>query len=142
MNRVLSLSAKRHTDADGPTWDQLSRHQLILLSRGSSARSQFDRALLEHNPSAQLPQPRYDVTHIITAAAMARRGLGVAALPRLALPELKMTGLKARLIDSPGARRAIGLVHRRDRLLNPASQRFVDQVLACVPAVEAQLLPL
>lgn len=127
---------------DRLTWDELSGHELILLSRGSSARSQFDRALLERNPSAQLPQPRYDVTHIITAAAMARRGLGVAVLPRLALPELKMTGLKARLIGSPGARRTIGLVHRRDRLLTPASQRFIEEMLMCVPAVEAQLLPL
>lgn len=122
-------------------WTDLSPHELILLSKGSSAREQFDRALQRHS-AAQAPAPRYDVTHIITAASMVRRGLGVAILPRLSLPELNLRGLAARAIASASARRTIGVVHRRDRVLGPAITRFIEHVRAAVPRVEAQLLPM
>lgn len=124
------------------SWDDLAQHELILLSRGSSARAQFDRALQHRKPTSAPLVPRYDVTHIITSAAMVRRGLGVAVLPRLALPELKMTGLSARPISSASARRTISLVHRRDRVLGPATERFIEHLMDVVPAVESQLLPL
>ncbi|MCW8176732.1 LysR family transcriptional regulator [Verminephrobacter aporrectodeae] len=117
-------------------WRDLLAHELILLSRGSSVRAQFDRAM-QRRATGSAVLPRYDVTHILTAAAMARRGLGVAILPRLALPELDMDGLSARAIASPGARRSIGMVHRRDRVLSPATQRFFEQLQAVVPAVDA-----
>ena len=125
---------------DTPTrvvWRDLVGHELILLSRGSSARAQFDRAVQRRSGGSPL-QPRYDVTHIVTAMSMARRGLGVAVLPRLALPEFNLQGLSVRTIAAPGARRTIGLVHRRDRVLSPAIERFLEQLYGVVPAVEAQ----
>lgn len=122
-------------------WKDLARHDLILLSKGSSARSQFDRALQHKSFPAGLT-PRYDVTHIITAAAMVRRGLGVAVLPRLSLPELNLERLTAIPIASPGARRTIGLLHRRDRVLGPATERFVEHLKKIVPTLEGSLLPL
>jgi LysR family transcriptional regulator, carnitine catabolism transcriptional activator len=122
-------------------WKDLARHDLILLSKGSSARAQFDRALQLKSSPAGLT-PRYDVTHIITAAAMVRRGLGVAVLPRLALPELDLEGLTAIPITSLGARRTIGLLHRRDRVFGPATERFVAHLQKIVPSVEDSLLPL
>lgn len=122
-------------------WKDLMTHDLILLSKGSSAREQFDRALQGKSAAAPLV-PRYDVTNILTAATMVRRGLGVAVLPRLSLPELNLRGLSARAVASPSARRVIGLLYRRDRVLAPATQRFMEHLKAVVPAVEAQLLPL
>jgi len=134
---------ERHALADLPrlVWNDLVKHDLILLSRGSSVRAQFDRALQRKSSPAPLV-PRYDVTHIITSAAMVRRGLGVAILPRLALPELNLTGLAARPISSATAKRTIGLLYRRDRILNPATKVFVEHLNAIVPGVEADLLPL
>ena len=73
---------------------------------------------------------------------MVRRGLGVAVLPRLSLPELNLGGLQARVISSASARRMIGLVHRRDRVLAPATRRFVEHLCKVAPAVEAELLPM
>ncbi len=122
-------------------WGDLAQHDLILLSKGSSARERFDHAVA-HQSAAPALVPRYDVTHIITAAAMVRRGLGVAVLPRLCLPELNLKCLAAAPIWSATARRTIGIVHRRDRVLGPAIMRFIEHVHAVVPAVEAQLLPL
>lgn len=120
-------------------WADLLDHELILLSRGSNAREQFDRAL-RVSAQAELLLPRYDVTHIITAAAMARRGLGVAVLPRLALTELNLNGLQVQPIHAANAQRQLGLLYRRDRVLGPSTQYFVEQLRAMAPVVEA-LLP-
>lgn len=122
-------------------WIDLEPHDLILLSKGSNAREQFDRALQRRSAAPALV-PRYDVTHLITAAAMVRRGLGIALLPRLSLPELNLKGLIARAICSAGARRTIGVVHRRDRVLCPATFRFIEHLHAVVPVVEAKLIPI
>lgn len=122
-------------------WDDLSPHQLILLAKGSSAREQFDRALLRKTAPAPLV-PHCDVTHIITAAAMVRSGLGVAVLPRVSLADLNLTGLATRPISSASARRSIGLMVRRDRVLGPATQRFIEHLKAVAPQVEALMPPL
>ena len=123
-------------------WDQLLAHDLVLLAQGSNARQQFDQGLQTGIASAEPVVPRYDVTHIITAASMARQGLGVALLPRLALPELNLNGLVARPISAPNARRNIGLMHRRDRVLGPATRYFIEQLRGVIGEVERGLLPL
>ncbi|MBF5005173.1 LysR family transcriptional regulator [Diaphorobacter caeni] len=127
-------------------WEQLLAHDLVLLARGSNAREQFDRGLQagtdESAESAEPVMPRCDVTHIITAASMARHGLGVALLPRLALPELNLQGLVARPIHAPNAHREIGLMHRRDRVLGPATRYFIEQLRRVTGDVERSLLPL
>jgi LysR family carnitine catabolism transcriptional activator len=118
-------------------WSDLAPHHLILLSKGSSARAQFDRALMRKSAPAPLA-PSYDVTHIVTAVAMVRRGLGVAVLPRLALPHLNLQGLSSLALSSANARRSIGLLYRRDRVLRPATQRFVEHLHAIAKPIEAQ----
>lgn len=124
-------------------WEQLLAHDLVLLARGSNAREQFDRALQAgSDESAEPVTPRCDVTHIITAASMARHSLGVALLPRLALPELNLQGLIARPIHAPNAHRDIGLMHRRDRVLGPATRYFIEQLRSVTGDVERSLLPL
>lgn len=123
------------------TWDDLMPHEWILLSKGSSARSQFERAMQRKTVPASLV-PRYDVSNMLTAAALARRGLGVAILPRVALPELNLRGLVARPLEAASARRSIGLVHRRDRTLTPALQRLIEHMEKVLPAVERTLLPI
>ena len=102
-------------------WRDVLRYDLILLSQGSNARQQFDRAVREET-GAPATALRYDVTNMGTAAGMVRQGLGVSVLPRLALPELNLAGLRAAPLCDASARRAIGLLHRRDRSLSPAAQ--------------------
>ncbi len=119
-------------------WHDLLQYELILLSKGSNARAQFDQALQRKSAPAALT-PRYDVTHIITAASMVSHGLGVAVLPLLSLPNLDLRGLATRLINSSNARRSIGVVTRKDRVLGPATQRFVEHLKGVAPWVAAQL---
>ncbi len=122
------------------TWKQLPEQGLILLAKGSSARAQYDRAL-EKRASLSL-EPDYDVTNMLTAVSLMKLNCGVTVLPRLALPHLGLEGMVCRPIRSPGARRTIGLVRRRDRQLSPAIERFKTHLLQIVPEVEAGLIPL
>ncbi len=120
-------------------WDELVPFDLILLSQGSSARAQFDRAV------ANSPTPvglRYDVTHMATAVQLVRQGLGVALLPRLALPALYLQDLPCRPIDDDTAQRTIGILQRRDRHPSPAAQAFWKELEKVARHVEKTLPPL
>ncbi len=122
-------------------WRDLLRYDLILLSQGSNARQQFDRAVRDEvNVSATAL--RYDVTNMGTAAGMVRQGLGVSVLPRLALPELNLSGLQCTPLGDASARRYIGLLHRRDRSLSPAAQALVAQLEKAMADIQPRLLPL
>ncbi len=117
-------------------WHDLLPFDLILLSQGSSARQQFDRAVL---PDAAVAGLRYDVTHMATAALLVRQRLGVAVLPRLALPALHLEGLQSRPIEDDSAQRNIGVLHRRDRQLSPAAQALTRQLEAAARELEGSL---
>lgn len=117
-------------------WQDLVANDLILLSQGSSARMQFDRAV-EQDDSAQ--GLRYDVTHMTTAALLVRQGLGTAILPRLALPSLPLTGLAYRPVEDSSAQRTIGVVYRRDRQSSPAAQALIAEIQKQAAAIMKQL---
>lgn len=126
-------------DMESLHWDELVPFDLILLSQGSSARAQFDRAV------ANSPTPvglRYDVTHMATAVQLVRQGLGVALLPRLALPALYLQDLPCRPIDDDTAQRTIGILQRRDRHPSPAAQAFWKELEKVARHVEKTLPPL
>lgn len=122
-------------------WRDLMAHDLILLSQGSSMRSQFDRAT-EGEAAASLSSSHYDVTHMTTAVGLVRRGLGITVLPRLALPELNLHGLVNKPLNDATARRTIGVLHRHDRSLSPAAQVFVSFLESVITQVEKKLPPL
>ena len=108
-------------------WRDLVTHDLVLLSRGSSARDLFDQATGERTePNAAAS--RYDVTHMTTAIRLVRQGLGMTVLPALALPELELGELVACKLQDPSARRMIGLLHRRDRSLSAAATAFAGKL--------------
>ena len=122
-------------------WRDVLRYDLILLSQGSNARQQFDRAVRDE-VGAPATALRYDVTNMGTAAGMVRQGLGVSVLPRLALPELNLSGLRCTPLCDASARRYIGLLHRRDRSLSPAAQALVAQLEKAMADIQPRLLPL
>ena len=131
-----------HELADRPRlhWKDVAPHDLILLSRGSSVRELYEHAVPDQ-PQASAAASRYDVTHMTTATGLVRQGLGITILPALALPELNLAGLVARPLSDSSARRTIGVLHRRDRILSAAAKAFVVQLAAIaeqnVPAAAA-----
>jgi DNA-binding transcriptional LysR family regulator len=119
------------------TWRDLAAHDLVLLSQGSSARTQFERALNEAAPG--VAGLRYDVTHMTTATQLVRRGMGLTLLPRLALSALNMTRLKSRPLEGESARRTIGVAWRRDRHLSPGAVLLIERLRHAAEAAEAAL---
>jgi DNA-binding transcriptional LysR family regulator len=128
-------------DIGRPRWRDVLRYDLILLAQGSSARQQFDRAVRGETVAADTGS-RYDVTNMGTAAGMVRQGLGVSVLPRLALPELNLSGLVCAPLCDDSARRAIGVLHRRDRSLSPAAQALEKCLREGIEDLAPRLLPL
>ncbi len=119
------------------TWRDLAPHDLVLLSQGSSARAQFERALDNAGPgTAGL---RYDVTHMTTATQLVRRGMGLTLLPRLALSALNLTSLKSRPLEDESARRMLGVAWRKDRHLSPGAVLLVERLRQAADAAEAAL---
>ncbi|MCC2633086.1 LysR family transcriptional regulator [Ramlibacter sp.] len=108
-------------------WRDIVRHDLILLSRGSSVRELYDEATQE-GTEASAAASRYDVTHMTTAIRLVRQGLGITVLPALALPELDLHGLMSCGLHDASARRTIGVLHRRDRSLSTAAAAFASKL--------------
>lgn len=108
-------------------WRDLVPHDLVLLSRGSSARDLFDEATGERTKTTSAAS-RYDVTHMTTAIRLVRQGLGMTVLPALALPELELGELVACKLQDTSARRMIGVLHRRDRSLSAAATAFAGKL--------------
>ena len=115
-------------------WKDLVPQDLVLLSQGSSARSQFDRSITSDGAVIGL---RYDVTHMMTAVLLVREGLGITLLPKLALPALPLQGLQHRSIADETAKRTIGVLRRRDRDLSPAGKVFLEELQRSAAKIDA-----
>jgi DNA-binding transcriptional LysR family regulator len=100
---------------------ELSRLPLLTLSSASLFRHHLDEAL-----SAQgIASGRgYEFTNVSTLVAMAQAGLGIAVMPRIALPQ--RTPLKAVRISGVSLSRTIAIVTIRGHSLAPAAARLVD----------------
>lgn len=108
-------------------WRDVIPYDLILISRGSSMRAQFEQAA-QAEVAAPAAASRYDVTHMTTATELVRQGLGITLLPLLALSALNLSGLLARPLQDASAHRRVGMLHRSDRSLSAAAQAFAAQL--------------
>lgn len=109
--------------------EDLVPYDLILLSKGSSARNLYEKAVAEVTTRAGL---RVDTTHMGTAIRFVHQGMGVAVLPRLALQSLNLNGLIYKPLADPVAHRKIGLVHQKKQTLTRAGADFLSQLKACL----------
>lgn len=110
-------------------WRDLGEHSLILVGGGAT----------EQQVRGALPGASYsiEVTHIATAVAMVRRGLGVAVTPTSALEGLDVTGLGFAPIAGASAKRELGHIHRANRAVSPPAQQFMSLVSEHAPRVMA-----
>jgi LysR family carnitine catabolism transcriptional activator len=73
--------------------------------------------------------PGLEYPSVAAAGAMVAEGLGVTALPRLALGLVASTGVAAVPLQRPVVRRRIGIVTRADRSLSPAAAGMVRHLV-------------
>jgi DNA-binding transcriptional LysR family regulator len=115
------------------SWDEMYRHDYISLDKTSGNRLVLDQALLRVRPQKpSICQTR----HVTTMIGMVEAGLGVAAVPSIALPTGAHPILVGVPLVDPEVVRNVGLLKRRGRTLTPAAlalEQLVRDLPACLP---------
>ena len=116
------------------TWRDLEGHDFILTAKSSGNRLLLDQALA--GTSTRL-RPVYEAQHVTTLLGLVEAGLGVAAVPSLAMPPYEHPLLKSIPLGEPQVMRRIGLIKRKGRQLSPEAQQLYDFVAARKTTVRA-----
>ena len=111
-------------------WAELESERLIAVARSSGNRQLLDDALAKAGIN---PSYRFEVSHIATLLGMVEAGLGLAAVPRLALPPTHpaLVGIALR---RPSVSRVLGLATRRGAALRAPASMFHDYLRAALKA--------
>ena len=111
-------------------WPDLQSERLIAVARSSGNRQLLDDALAKAGID---PTYRFEVSHIATLLGMVDAGLGLAAVPRLALAPTHPT-LVGVALREPVVSRVLGLATRRGAALRPPAKMFHDHLRAALEA--------
>ncbi|MBL8334406.1 MAG: LysR family transcriptional regulator [Rubrivivax sp.] len=104
-------------------WAELAAHDVIAVSKSSGNRLLLDQALAG---SARRPEAIYEAEHVTTLLGLVEAGLGVAAVPSLAMPAKDHPLLVSVPLHDPEVTRVLGLIRKRGRSLSPAAQQLYD----------------
>lgn len=104
-------------------WSQLAGHDLISVNRSSGNRLLLDQALAG---VADRTASLYETQHVTTALGLVEAGLGVAAVPSMAMPRRDHPLLVSVPLVEPVVTRKVGLIKRRGRSLSPSAQQLFD----------------
>ncbi len=133
VRRDHPLARKRQV-----TWAELASHDFIGVSKSSGNRLLLDQALAG---VPGLPQAVYEAQHMTTLLGLVEAGLGVAAVPSLAMPGKDHPLLVSVALAEPVVTRRVGLIRRRGRVLTPAAQQLYDVFLAMPSKAKARPRP-
>ncbi len=101
----------------------LANADFLALLPGSNVRETLDAAMASQ--SLKLI-PKYEVWHHYTLGGMVEAGLGVTALPSMAVSILSRPLLRTVPITKPAVVREIGIVKLRGKNLSPAATAFIE----------------
>lgn len=118
--------AKRKTLA----WPDLGGERLIAVARSSGNRQLLDDAMAKAGLN---PSYRFEVSHIATLLGMVEAGLGLAAVPRLALAPVHPT-LVGVTLRQPAVSRVLGLTTRHGATLRAPAKMFHDHLRTALKA--------
>jgi DNA-binding transcriptional LysR family regulator len=129
VNEPFVLACRRDHELakrSSVTWSELSNYRLIGVGRLSGNRMLLDHAL---SGLSWRPQWFYEVQHLSTSLGLVEAGLGVSAMPSLAMPAVDHPTLVSIPLTEPVVNRSLGLVYRRGASLSPAAEKFVSILL-------------
>lgn len=112
---------------DSVTWQELADHRFVTVGRSSGNRLIMDLALAKANVR---PRPFFEVQHLSTSLGLVEAGLGVAALPRMALPTGPHHTIATVPLISPDVTRTVGVVRMPGSRRSPAAEQFYDMLLS------------
>src|SRR6476646_12208976 len=104
-------------------WTELAQYDYISVSKASGNRLLLDQAL---SGLPGRPQAIYETQHVTTMLGLVEAGLGVAAVPSMAMPASDHPLLVSVPLVGPVVTRRVGLIRRRGRSLSPAAQQLYD----------------
>ena len=96
---------------------------LLTLVSGTNVRAVLERAFEQQGLAFR---PAFEVLNHYTLGGMVEAGLGVTALPSMALSMLSNPLLKTSMITNPAITRDVGIVQRRDHAHTPAVDAFLQ----------------
>lgn len=108
-------------------WNVFAQRPFIASLPHSSIRPITDAVFVQKRMAIR---PAFEYPSVSAGGAMVRAGLGLMAVPRLALELVNMVGLVAVPLVQPQSGRSIGIVTRIGRSLPPASRAFMDMLQA------------
>jgi DNA-binding transcriptional LysR family regulator len=103
------------------TWAELADHDFITVGKTSGNRLLIDQALAG---AARRPSSLYEADHVTTLLGLVEAGLGVAAVPSLAMPARDHPLLASVPLCEPVVTRRVGLIRRKGRTLSPTAQQL------------------
>lgn len=106
-------------------WEELCDECFMTVGKSSGNRVLIDSALAQ---IARRPAGFFEVAHISSLLGMVEAGLGVAAVPRLALPRKKHSTLRGIPLVDPEVSRTLGLLSRKSHPLSPTAKVFYDLI--------------
>ncbi|WP_322029475.1 LysR family transcriptional regulator [Paraburkholderia sp. J76] len=108
------------------SWNELYQHEYVSVDKTSGNRLLLDQAL-----SGLAPHPASvcETRHVTTMLGLVEAGLGVAAVPSMAMPPAGHHLLTSVPLIEPAVRRRVGLIRRRGQQLTPAAQQFYQTIL-------------
>jgi DNA-binding transcriptional LysR family regulator len=105
------------------TWGDLAGYDFITVDKTSGNRLLIDQALAG---LPGRPEVVYEARHVTTLLGLVEAGLGVAAVPSMAMPARDHPLLVSVALEEPIVTRRVGLIRRRGRALTPAAQQLFD----------------
>jgi DNA-binding transcriptional LysR family regulator len=108
------------------TWRELAQYDFISVAKSSGNRLLLDQALAHVSGR---PQSIYETQHVTTMLGLVEAGLGVAAVPSLAMPGADHPLLVSVPLVDPVVTRRIGLIKRKGRALSPSALQLYDFLL-------------
>jgi DNA-binding transcriptional LysR family regulator len=108
---------------DRVTWAELNEYDYMTVAKTSGNRLLLDLAL-----AGSPVRPRWfcEVGYVSSLVGLVEAGLGIAVVPRLAMPLEPDPKLVSIPLAEPTIERTVGLVRKRGRVLSPAAQQLYD----------------
>ncbi|GAA4334149.1 LysR family transcriptional regulator [Pigmentiphaga soli] len=114
------LAARRSVE-----WEELAGERFMTVDKDSGNRLLIDAALAK---SGKRAMSAFEVSHVLTLLGLVEAGLGVAAVPKLALPLTTHPTLVGVPLLKPRVSRTLGLIARHGRPLAPAAAALYDML--------------
>jgi DNA-binding transcriptional LysR family regulator len=109
------------------TWAALEDYDYLTVAKASGNRFLLDLALAD---APRRPRAFCEVRHVMSVVGLVEAGLGIVAVPQLAMPPGPHPVLASVKLVEPVVTRTLGLVRRRSQALSPAAQQLYDMFLA------------